>query len=148
MANVGTKLGVAGGIIGAMVAAAVTQAGVRRLFERSEPDMRSQAFLSQVASETNKTLPSTVDKETELINTTGLEGVFVYNYRLVNTSASDVNPAKLVEVLRPQIQSSACTLPATRDTFLKKGVTLRYSYADSQRAFLASIDITPKDCGF
>jgi hypothetical protein len=45
-----------------MVAAAVPQAGVRRLFERSEPDMRSQAFLSQVASETNKTLPSTVDK--------------------------------------------------------------------------------------
>jgi hypothetical protein len=38
--------------------------------------------------------------------------------------------------------------PETRDDFLKKGVTLRYSYFDKDKQHIATIDVTPKDCGF
>jgi hypothetical protein len=44
------------------------------------------------------------------------------------------------------VVKSACTNPATRDTFLKKGVLLRYSYVDTDRAFLTSFDVAEADC--
>jgi hypothetical protein len=34
--------------------------------------------------------------------------------------------------------------PETRDDFLKKGVTIRYSYFDKDKQHIASIDVTPK----
>lgn len=147
MARVG-KTATVVGVVTAAIAFAVTQYGVRRLIERSNPDFRSRAVLEQVASETNKKLPMLVDKETEFVSSTGLDAVFVYNYRLVNISLADLDTQQLVAALTPRITNSACTTPATRDTFLKKGVTLRYSYADKANAFVTSLDVTPKDCGF
>jgi hypothetical protein len=35
-----------------------------------------------------------------------------------------------------------------RDGFLKQGVTLRYSYFDKDKRHIATIDVTPADCGF
>src|SRR5262249_28735190 len=98
--------------------------------------------------EINKKLPILVDKETEFVSSAGLDGVLVYNYRLVNVSAADVDVPQFLGALKPRITSSACTTPETRDTFLKKGVTLRYSYADKASVFVVSLDVIPKDCGF
>ena len=90
-------------------------------------DITSEQFLSKLASEMNKKTPIVVDKETELISTVGLQGVFVYNYRLVNMEATRLDSGRLLSSIRDQIQAVACTTPQTRDTFLKKGVILRYS---------------------
>ncbi len=111
-------------------------------------DITSEQFLSKLASEMNKKTPIVVDKETELISTVGLQGVFVYNYRLVNMEATRLDSGRLLSSIRDQIQAVACTTPQTRDTFLKKGVILRYSYYDKKRAHIGSIDVRPTDCGF
>ena len=140
------SFGIAGGVA-FVVAYILAGNAVRGLFKKS-PDIRSQAFLSQVAAELNKTTPQKIDDETELASGTGLEGVFVYNYRLVNRSAGEVDGPKLAAILRPDVTKSACTTPQTRDTFLSKGVTLRYSYASKDGKPLTAFDVTPKDCGF
>ena len=37
---------------------------------------------------------------------------------------------------------------ATRNTFLKRGITLHYAYTDRNGYDLFMIEVAPKDCGF
>jgi len=46
------------------------------------------------------------------------------------------------------VTQGACSQPETRDDFLKKGVTLRYAYYDKDKKHVATVDVTPADCGF
>jgi hypothetical protein len=108
--------------------------------------VNSQMALSKLASDMNKTLPMMIDKDTELVATVGLPDMFVYNYRLVNHAAQDLDPKKINELMKPGIINSACTTPETREQFLQKGLSLRYSYADKDRQHVTSIDVTPQDC--
>jgi len=117
------------------------------LFGTTPRDVRSAAFLSEVATELNKQLPRPVDAETEISSVGGLEGVFVYNYRLVNRLASEVEGSGLVATLKPQVTTAACSAAETRKKFLDEGITLRYSYADKNGSPIASFDVRPADCG-
>jgi S-adenosylmethionine:diacylglycerol 3-amino-3-carboxypropyl transferase len=110
------------------------------------PDVKSAAFLSKAAAEVNKKCPMMIDAETEMSRAEGLEGVFVYNYRLVKMAASDVDGAQLQAALQPQVAKLACTTPQTRDTFLKQGITMRYTYADKDHVPIATFDVTAADC--
>jgi len=134
-------------VIAAVIGGAIGKDAVRSYFKPKQ-DMRSQSVLNQVAHEINKSLPMMIDKDTEMTATLGLEGVLVYNYRFVNHSAGQVDAEQINITLKPRITNAACTTPDTRDTFLKKGVALRYNYYDKNNSFITRIDIQPKDCGF
>jgi hypothetical protein len=105
-----------------------------------------ETVLARAAEEANRMLPRMVDRDTELSSTMALPGVLVYKYRLVNYSVDQRDPATLVAALRPVVTSSACTTPQTRDVFLKRGVTLRYTFADRDRTFIAEFDVNGADC--
>jgi hypothetical protein len=133
------------GVLVAMLVFAVLQAR-GGLFGVAKEDVRSAAFLGKVAAEFNKQLPKQVDAETELANVTGLEGVLVYNYRLVNQLASEVDGTALVSAIKPNTTAAACNTPDTRDKFIKRGIALRYTYADKSGSPIASFDVLPTDC--
>lgn len=135
------------GILAAVVAGTLGREGARVLLGGRD-DVRSQRVLSRVASDLNKTLPMQVDKDTELMATVGLEAVMVYSYRLINRSAGDVDATAFSTEMRPRLVNAACTTPQTRDGFLKKGVTMRYMYADKDRRHVATIEVNPSDCRF
>jgi hypothetical protein len=132
-------------VLVAMLVFAVIQAR-GGLFGVAKEDVRSAAFLNKVAAEVNKQLPKQIDAETELANITGLEGVFVYNYRLVNRLASQVDGAALMGSIKPNATAAACNTPDTRDKFIKHGITLRYTYTDKAGAPIGSFDVLPTDC--
>ncbi len=111
-------------------------------------DPRSQAHLGRIAAELNRSVPVMIDQETELMPSQGVEGVLIYNYRLVNYSAARINREKFAAGAKPRLRQAACNTAETRDDFLKKGVTLRYSYYDKDKQPIATIDVTPADCGF
>ena len=113
-----------------------------------EPDPRSQEFLNKIAAEINRSIPVMIDQETELMPAVGEPGMLIYNYRLVNVSAAQVDHNKFAAGAKERLKESACNRPETRDNFLKKGVTLRYSYVDKDKQHIATIDVTPADCGF
>jgi hypothetical protein len=117
------------------------------LFE-DKPDPRSVEFLGKLAQEINRSVPVMIDQETELMPVTAAAGTLIYNYRLVNYSATQVDSQKFREGAQKQLSQTACTRPETREDFLKKGVTLRYSYFDKDRQHIATIDVTPSACGF
>ncbi len=89
-----------------------------------------------------------IDKETELMPTEGLEGMLIYNYRLVSYSAAQIDSKRFAAGAKQRVVQGACSTPETRDDFLKKGVTLRYSYYDKDKKPIATIDVKPADCGF
>lgn len=137
--------GVLAGVAAFVVASTATRACLSRgISGRSAP---SAAVLAGAASELNKRLPMMIDQETEWMSSMGLDGVFVYSYRLVNRSAKDIDPSQLVAALKPQVTNAACSTPETRDTFLKRGVILRYTYSDKDRIHIAGIEVSPGDCG-
>lgn len=115
---------------------------------KQEMDPRSKDFLSKVAAEINRAVPMMIDPETELMPAVGAEGVLHYNYRVVGYSAAQVDFEKFRESVKQRVRQAACTMPETRDGLLKKGVTLRYSYFDKDKQPIATMDVTPADCGF
>jgi hypothetical protein len=113
-----------------------------------EPDPRSQEFLNKIAAEINLSVPVMIDQETELMPAAGAPGMLIYNYRLVNVSVAQVDHNRFTAGAKERLKEGACNRPETRDNFLKKGVTLRYSYFDKDKRHIATVDVTPSDCGF
>ena len=109
-------------------------------------DPRSQTRLSRIAAELNRSVPVMIDQETELMPVQGAEGVLIYNYRLVHYSLAQIDRDKFAAGAKQRVRQSACSTAETRDDFLKKGVTLRYSYYDKDKQHIATIDVTPADC--
>ena len=117
-------------------------------FFQKEEDPRSQEYLSRIAAEINRSVPVMIDQETELMPAAGAPGMLIYNYRLVSYSVTKLDHQKFAAGAKQRVAQNACGRPETRDEFLKKGVTLRYSYFDKDKQHIATIDVTPADCGF
>ena len=121
--------------------------GVPDYFNKSA-DPRSKERLSQVAAEINRSVPVMIDKETELLPAEGHEGMLIYKYRLVNFEVGKLDHAKFAAGAKQRVTQRACNEPEMRDDYLKKGITLRYSYFDKNKQHIATVDVTPADCGF
>jgi hypothetical protein len=109
---------------------------------------RSEEYLSRVAAELNRGLPTMIDRETELTSATAAPGMLIYSYRLVNFSATNVSYDEFAAAAKQQVVQGGCGNPATRDGFLREGVTLRYSYYDKDKKHIATVNVSPADCGF
>ena len=111
-------------------------------------DPRSVEYLNRIAAEINQSVPVMIDEETELLPTTVGHAMLIYNYRLVKHSATQLDHQKFADGAKQKVTQGACSRPETRDGFLKEGVTLRYSYFDKDKQHIATVDVTPADCGF
>lgn len=111
-------------------------------------DPRSQARLSKIAAELNRSVPVMIDKETELTLVEGHEAMLIYKYRLVPYSVSQLDHQKFAAGAKQKLAQGACNQAELREDYLKKGVTLRYSYFDKDKQHIATVDVTPADCGF
>ena len=92
-----------------------------------EADPRSQEFLAKIAAEINRSIPTMIDQETELMPAVGAPGMLIYSYRLVSYSVTQVDHDRFAAGAKERVKQGACSRPETRDSLLKKGVTLRYS---------------------
>jgi hypothetical protein len=108
---------------------------------------RSPESLSQEAAELNRGLPSMIDKETELMVTETAPGMFIYQYRLVNVSVDGADGQEFAARAKPQLVQMSCSRLETRRDFLSRGVTMRFSYFDKDKRHIATVDVTPADCG-
>jgi hypothetical protein len=115
---------------------------------RAQEDPRSVEHLSKIAAELNRSVPVMIDPETELLPVVGAPGMLIYNYRLVSYSAAQLDSKRFAAGAKQRVTDGACNRPETRDDFLKKGVTLRYAYYDKDKKHIATVDVTPADCGF
>jgi hypothetical protein len=111
-------------------------------------DRSSMEHLSNVAAEINRSVPVMIDAETELLPSQAGEAMLVYNYRLIKFSVGQIDHQKFAAGAKQRVTQGACNQPVMRDDFLKQGVTLRYSYFDKNKQHIATVEVTPADCGF
>ncbi len=107
----------------------------------------SPEFIAQESAKLNHGLPALLDKETELTITEPAHGMLIYKYRLINVVAAKFDYEKFRVGSKPQLVQLTCSRPETREEYLSKGVTLRFSYFDKDKQHVATIDVTPADCG-
>jgi len=117
-------------------------------FSQQQLDPRSAERLSKIAAELNRSVPVMIDKETELTLVEGHEAMLIYKYRLVPYSVRQLNHEKFAAGAKQKVTQGACNQPDLREDYLKQGVTLRYSYFDKDKQHIATVDVTPADCGF
>ena len=117
------------------------------LFQKRENPL-SLEQLSAIAADMNRSVPVMIDRETELTVVEAYDGMLIYKYRLVPYSVSQLDHEKFAASARGRVAQLACNQAETRDNYLKKGVTLRYSYFDKNQQHIATVDVTPADCGF
>ena len=130
-----------------VIAGYLVFSGVPDFFqEKVEP--RSQERLSRIAADLNRSVPYMIDKETELTVVEGHEAMLIYKYRLVPYSVRQIDHEKFAAGAKQRVTQGACNEPVMREDYLKKGVTLRYSYFDKDKQHIATVDVTPADCGF
>ncbi len=103
-------------------------------------------YLAEVASEVNRTLPRMIDEETKLISVEGRDGVFTFNYTLVNHGIEDLDPEAFGMDLQAEMVERACSAPGIRNNLLAKGVTVRYRYTDRSDQLLGEIDVEGSQC--
>ena len=136
-------LGIAAGVLAGYIVLWV----VPQYFKARE-DPRSVKHLETIAAAINRSVPVMIDAETELLPAVGAPGMLIYNYRLVSYAVAQLDAKKFAAGAKQHLMQNACATPETRDDFLKKGVTLRYSYYDKDKQHIATVDVTPADCGF
>lgn len=112
----------------------------------SPEEMRSQAFLQEVADELNRGLPEMVDSETQWVFTEAEPARLRYKYKLVSITVGDLDLATFQNDMTTSITDGACNNPQVRQQFLDEGVTLEYYYEDKNGVFLTSIAVNSGHC--
>lgn len=133
-------------VLGGIIAGYLVSMGLPTFSSRNEIP-GSIEHMNREAAQLNRSLPALLDKETELTIAEGAHGMLIYKYRLVNVSVGQFDHQKFAAESKPKLVLASCTTAGTRDDFLKKGISLRYSYFDKDKQHIATIDVTPKDCG-
>lgn len=133
-------------VLGGIIAGYLVFVGLPPFTTRNEI-AGSIEHMNREAAQLNRSLPALLDKETELMIAEGAHGMLIYKYRLINISVGRLDHEKFAAESKPKLTLASCTTPGTRDDFLSKGVSLRYSYFDKDKQHIATIDVTPKDCG-
>jgi hypothetical protein len=112
------------------------------------PPRDVNAMLAEVTDSVNRGMPMMLDSATEITSSVALNHVLQFNYRLVRLDAATADRAALATTLEQRVRNGACTSHIFRDKLLKRGITVRFAYADSSYKTLFSFDLEPKDCGF
>ena len=106
-----------------------------------------EGLLRQVADQVNQTTPVSVDKDTRLENIIAGPGArFTYNYTIITRQSKEINHLHLMNVLRKNVKSQACSNEDLRIFFQNK-VTIGYSYKSSDSVHIGTLEVTPQDCG-
>lgn len=133
-------------VLGGVIAGYLVWGGMPGFLGRNEIP-GSIEHMNREAAQLNRSLPAQLDKETELTIAQGAYRMLIYKYRLTNVVVAQFDHQRFAAESRPKLTQTACGEPATRDEFLSKGISLRYSYFDKDSQHIATIDVTPKDCG-
>jgi len=100
--------------------------------------------LIMLASITNETLPKMIDQVTRLDSTTGTVDTFHFNYTLINETGS--SGKKFKKVLEDHVVKNMCTTKEMLDTFIRKKVTVTFSYYGKDRAKITEFSVSPSQC--
>ncbi|MBV5267837.1 MAG: hypothetical protein JZU67_04915 [Burkholderiaceae bacterium] len=129
-----------GGLIGGVAGHAIGKSSSQRL--------TIDDAIVKMASEVNKQLPMTVDRDTRLDSVSpGVGRQFTYNYTFVNSRSQEFDRAAWYREASPLLRNRFCT-NSDMEVFFKNGVSVSYSYQGKDGGHVGKVTISPSDCGY
>jgi hypothetical protein len=116
---------------------------VSDFFTQTEEDKTK--ILMQAASEINVNLPMTIDAETILFATSGVQNKFVYSYQLPNYEKDNLDINAFVDSMSPNVNNFVCTTEDMK-AFRDMEIVISYSYYDTNNKQITAIEIDTKNC--
>jgi hypothetical protein len=107
-----------------------------------------ESVLRGVAAEVNPTMPVAIDKDTRLDKIVPGPGAkFTYNYTITTRKFKEINHTYFLNFLSKNLRVEACS-NADLKIFFENKVTVGYTYKSSDNIHIATLDVTPRDCGY
>jgi hypothetical protein len=95
---------------------------------KQEQDAFIAVTLKKMATEINSQAPVQLDEDTRMMSIIALQKTITFNMRLVNYKASQVDPNRVAEAAKENLNHRVCRSKATRD-LIDLGVQYVYLYS-------------------
>lgn len=105
----------------------------------------NHSYLVEFASETNKSLPTMIDRDTRLDTVLAFNNRLEYMYTLVNLEVSTEIENAILNNLVPTVTNFLCTSDSTRP-MLENNIPLSYNYRDMHGRQITDFEVTISDC--
>lgn len=112
-------------------------------FSSEDKEITIEQSLIEASNSINKTLPQTVDKVTQLTNTSVSGKELIYSYKL--TSTDKLSQSDLDKYLKKDIVNSVCTTAETKN-MINLGAGLVYTYYNNVGKYIGKISVHSYDC--
>ncbi|MGK7895593.1 MAG: hypothetical protein AB4372_18760 [Xenococcus sp. (in: cyanobacteria)] len=104
--------------------------------------------MNQIVNSTNETLPKMVNEDTRWDSASMIPGEeMVYNYTLVNYSATDLDSQIFSHIVNQVAINEACKHPSLQ-IFYQNGMALKYNYYSNDESLISHVEISLADCGY
>ncbi|MBT9496637.1 MAG: type II secretion system pilot lipoprotein GspS-beta [Zoogloea sp.] len=101
--------------------------------------------LKKMASEMNSQAPIQLDEDTRMMSVIALQKTITFNMRLVNYKASQVDPSRISQVAKENLNHTVCKSKATRD-LIDLGVQYVYLYSGNDGMLVTRVVIDKYRC--
>lgn len=112
---------------------------------KAEQDAYIAETLKKMAREMNSQMPIQLDEETRVMSVIALQKTITFNYRLTNYSAAQVQPKRIEQVARENLNLIVCKSKATRD-LIDMGVRYVYLYSGNDGKFVTRVVVDRYSC--
>lgn len=136
----------------ALVAALVGYAGHAYALDKNgnfeskqEQDAFIAATLKKMAGEMNAQTPIQLDEDTRMMSVIALQKTITFNMRLPRYKASEVDPTRIAQAARENLNHIVCKSKATRD-LIDLGVEYVYLYNGSDGKLITRVAIKSYRC--
>lgn len=112
---------------------------------KAEQDAFIAETLKKMAREMNSQMPIQLDEETRAMSVIALQKTITFNYRLTNYAASQVQPKRIEQGARENLNLIVCKSKATRD-LIDMGVQYVYLYSGNDGKFVTRVVVDRYSC--
>lgn len=112
---------------------------------KQEQDAFIAVTLKKMASEMNSQTPVQLDEDTRMMSVIVLQKTITFNMRLVNYTASQVDPNLVAEAAKENLNHTVCRSKATRD-LIDLGVQYVYLYSGNDGKLVTRVVIDRYRC--
>lgn len=134
---------VAGALLFASASSALDKSG--NFESKQEQDAYISATLKKMAGEMNSQAPIQLDEDTRMMSVTALQKTMTFNVRLPNYGSSQVDPKRIEQVAKENLNHTVCLSKATRD-LIDVGVKYIYLYSGNDGKLITRVVIDKYRC--
>lgn len=112
---------------------------------KQEQDVFIAVTLKKMATEMNSQTPVQLDEDTRMMSVIALQKTITFNMRLVNYKASQVDPSRVAQAAKENLNHTVCRSKATRD-LIDLGVQYVYLYSGNDGKLVTRVVIDRYRC--